>query len=357
MSVWGRNNLKLSIFGESHGSEIGVVIDGLPAGEHIDIDELKLFCARRAPGNSTTSTKRREPDIPKILSGMLDGKTTGAPLCAIIQNNDTHSHDYNNLKKVARPGHADYTAYLRYNGANDVRGSGHFSGRLTAPLVIAGGIAKQLLRNRGVEIGAHIFSVQNTKDDVFDAVSITAKQLLEVQKKDFAVLNDESGEMMIQQIETAAKQLDSLGGVVECCAVGFPAGIGSPMFDGIENVLSSILFGIPAVKGVEFGAGFKASKMAGSENNDPYCIKDGKICTETNNHGGILGGISSGMPIIMRVAFKPTPSISQPQKTINFIEQEECELIVKGRHDPCIVPRAVPCVEAAVAFALLSYLV
>ncbi|WP_312641767.1 chorismate synthase [Hydrogenoanaerobacterium sp.] len=357
MSVWGRNNLKLSIFGESHGAAIGVVIDGLSAGEPIDMEELKAFCARRAPGKSSTSTKRKEADIPQILSGMLNGKTTGAPLCAVIQNSDTHSQDYDNLKTTARPGHADYTAFLRYSGANDVRGSGHFSGRLTAPLVIAGGIAKQLLRHRGIEVGAHILSVQNVKDRAFDAATVTAQELLKIQGKEFPVIDDQSGEMMIQQIEMAAKHLNSLGGVVECCAVGFPAGVGSPMFDGIENILSSILFGIPAVKGVEFGAGFDATRMTGAENNDYYCIRDGEICTETNNHGGILGGISSGMPITMRVAFKPTPSISRTQRTVNFVTKEECELVVKGRHDPCVVPRAVPCVEAAAAFALLSLLV
>lgn len=356
MSSWGKN-LKMSIFGESHGTVIGVVIDGLPAGKAINLTELEAFCARRAPGRSSTATKRREADTPKILSGLLGGKTTGAPLCAVIENSDTHSSDYDNLKTKARPGHADYTAFLRFNGANDVRGSGHFSGRLTAPLVIAGGIAKQLLRQRGAEVGAHILSVQTVKDTAFHPVTITAEELLTVQHKGFPTLDDEAGERMIRQIELAAEHQNSLGGVVECCAVGFPAGIGTPMFEGIENVLSSLVFGIPAVKGIEFGAGFGAAALTGAENNDAFCMQNSEIRTKTNNHGGILGGISSGMPITLRVAFKPTPSISQPQKTVDFAAQEECELVVKGRHDPCIVPRAVPCVEAAVAFGLLSLLV
>lgn len=356
MSEWG-NSLNLSIFGESHGAAIGAVISGLPAGETIDTDELAAFCARRAPGHSPTSTKRKEADLPVILSGMLDGKTTGAPLCAVIYNNDTRSGDYDNLKTTARPGHADYTAYLRYRGANDVRGSGHFSGRLTAPLVIAGGIAKQLLRKLDVEVGAHILSVHTVRDEVFDPAHITSSKLLALQQKGFPVINDEAGTKMIEAIAGAAKDQNSLGGVIECCAVGFPAGIGSPMFDGLENRISSILFGIPAVKGVDFGAGFDAAYMTGAEHNDSFCINGNQIATVTNHHGGILGGISSGMPITLRVAVKPTPSISRTQQTVDFVRHTPCELAVQGRHDPCIVPRAVPCVEAAVAFALLSYLI
>ncbi|MBC8546989.1 chorismate synthase [Clostridiaceae bacterium NSJ-31] len=357
MSVWGRGTLNLSIFGESHGPGIGVVIDGLPAGEEIDVEELMAFCARRAPGRSSTATKRKEPDRPEFLSGLLDGRTTGAPLCAVIRNSDTHSGDYDNLRTTARPGHADYTAWLRFQGYNDVRGSGHFSGRLTAPLVVAGGIAKQILRRRGVEVGAHILSVHSIVDRAFDPVAVTAQTLRSVGEQTFPVLDKDAGERMIGAIEQAAAELNSLGGVVECCAVGFPAGVGTPMFDGLENSLSSILFGIPAVKGVEFGAGFDAAGLTGAENNDEFELQEGRVVTRTNHHGGILGGISSGMPITMRVAFKPTPSISRPQQTVNFQEGCACELVVKGRHDPCVVPRAVPCVEAAAAFALLSYLV
>lgn len=356
MSEWG-SNLKMSIFGESHGAAIGVVVDGLPAGEPIDMAELNAFCARRAPGRGSTATKRAEEDIPEILSGMLDGKTTGAPLCAVIQNKDVRSGDYDNLKTTARPGHADYTAYLRYKGANDVRGSGHFSGRLTAPLAVAGGIAKQLLRTLGVEVGAHILSIHNVQDDAFNSVCVSPADLLAVQRKQFPVLNDTAGAHMVERIEQAAQEQNSLGGVIECCVVGFPAGIGSPMFDGIENRMSSILFGIPAVKGVEFGAGFGATLMTGAEHNDSFCLTGGQIRTTTNHHGGILGGISSGMPITLRVAVKPTPSISRVQQTVDFATLRERELTVTGRHDPCIVPRAVPCVEAATAFALLSYLV
>lgn len=356
MSDWGKK-LKLNIFGESHAEAIGVVISGLPAGEEIDISELIAFCSRRAPSGSSTSTKRTELDFPNIISGFLNGRTTGAPLCIFIENTDTLPQAYAKMNEIARPGHADYTAYLRYNGANDVRGSGHFSGRLTAPLVAAGGIAKQFLRRRGVEVGAHIYNIHGISDTPFDSVNITREDLLAIQKKPFTVLDDAVGEKMINAIKEAKRNKNSLGGTVECCAVGFPAGIGDPMFEGLENVLSSIIFGIPAVKGVEFGAGFAVSSLYGSESNDDFCIIDDKICTKTNNHGGILGGISSGMPIILRAAFKPTPSIAKKQMTVNFIKYEECEIAVTGRHDPCVVPRAVPCVEAATAFALLSLLI
>lgn len=356
MSEWGKN-LRLNIFGESHSEAIGVVITGLPASEYIDTSELIAFCSRRAPGGASYSTKRVESDCPEIISGILNSKTTGAPLCAVIKNNDTLPQSYSEFAQIARPGHADYTAFLRFNGANDIRGSGHFSGRLTAPLTIAGGIAKQLLRRRDIEVGAHIYSIYNEKDTPFDSVNITRDELLAIQKKPFATLDDEAGKKMVDAISNATREKNSLGGIVECCALGFPAGIGTPMFEGIENVLSSILFGIPAVKGVEFGAGFEVASLTGEDNNDNFCMKNGEIKTETNNHGGILGGISSGMPILTRVAFKPTPSIAKTQKTVNFITHEECEVAVTGRHDPCIVPRAVPCVEAAVAFALLSLLV
>lgn len=356
-SLWN-NGISISVFGESHGNAIGVVIDNLPPGEPIDLDTVCAFLSRRAPGKDRTSTQRKEKDIPQILSGLLNGKTTGAPLAAIIQNTDTHSSDYSELTEKARPGHADYTAYLRYRGCNDVRGSGHFSGRITAPLVFAGAVAAQILERRNIYTGAHIASVRRIKDTPLDPVSLTAEDILSLHALDFPVISKSAEEKMKIEIEKARLDCDSCGGVIELCTVGFPAGIGSPMFDGLENAISSIVFGIPAVKGIEFGAGFDAAEMLGSENNDAfYLAEDQTIKTRTNHHGGILGGISSGMPIHLRIAIKPTSSIGKPQETINFIRKEDTTLTVRGRHDPCIVPRAVPVAEAAVNIALLGQLV
>lgn len=352
-SSWG-NQIKISVFGESHQAAIGVVIDGLPAGEPIDLDALLAFMDRRRPGQNRFSTPRRETDHPHILSGFYQGQTTGTPLSVVIRNGDTHSADYAQMSSVARPAHADYTGHLRYHGAQDPRGGGHFSGRLTAPLVAAGGIAMQILNRRGVQIGGHIASVGEVDDTPFDSVHLSLNALSAPGKKPFPVQNDLAGEKMQQLIESCRCSQDSVGGVVECAAIGFPAGIGSPMFDGLENRLASVLFGIPAVKGLEFGAGFGASRGLGSQMNDPFCLEDGEIRTLTNHHGGILGGISSGMPILLRVAFKPTPSISRTQETVDFKKLEPVQLSIKGRHDPCVVPRAVPCVEAAVALALLD---
>ncbi len=353
-SIWN-NNLSVSIFGESHGPAIGVVIDKLPAGEYVNLDEVMAFLARRAPKKDKTSTQRREKDMPQIMSGLLNNKTTGTPLCAFIPNEDTHSQDYSNISKLARPGHADYTGAIRYKGFNDVRGGGHFSGRLTAPLVFAGAVCAQILERRGIYTGAHISSIHNINDTPFNVTSVTREEIISLRKKDFPVINDKKGEQMIRDIEKAREVLDSLGGVVECCSINVPAGIGSPIFDGLENNIASLIFGIPAVKGLEFGAGFNCSKMLGSENNDEFYVDEhGHVLTKTNYHGGILGGISSGMPITLKVAFKPTPSIAQPQETIDYSSMKNDIINIKGRHDPCVVPRAVPCVEAAVNIALLS---
>ncbi|MDD3192302.1 MAG: chorismate synthase [Oscillospiraceae bacterium] len=352
-SSWG-NQIKLSIFGESHGPAIGVVLDGLPAGEPLDLDVLLSFMDRRRPGQNRFSTPRKETDAPHILSGFYQGRTTGTPLAVVIQNSDTHSADYAQMSSVARPAHADYTGYLRYHGAQDPRGGGHFSGRLTAPLVAAGGIAKQILARRGVVVGAHIFSVGCQNDLPFDPVGLTAEELAAPGQKTFPVLDAKAGESMQQLIESCRMAQDSVGGVVECGVIGFPAGVGSPIFDGLENRLASLIFGIPAVKGIEFGAGFEASRHFGSQMNDPFRLENGQIRTTSNHHGGILGGISSGMPILLRAAFKPTPSISRPQETVDFQKMEPTQLSIEGRHDPCVVPRAVPCVEAATALALLD---
>lgn len=356
MSSCFKNGVSISIFGESHGSGIGVVLDNLPCGESIDEEKIAEFMARRAPKKDGTSTMRNERDIPQILSGIYEGRTTGTPLAAVIFNEDHHSSDYGNISHIARPAHADYTGYLRYKGANDPRGGGHFSGRLTAPLCFAGAVCGQILEHRGITTGAHIKSIKEISDESFDPMNVSPDQLEKIKKRSFPTLSADSETKMREIINNARKNLDSVGGIVECAAVGFPAGVGSPMFDGLENIISQLIFGIPAVKGIEFGNGFECSELFGSENNDEFEVKNNTIVTKTNNHGGILGGISSGMPIIFRVAFKPTPSISKPQKSVDFKTMSEEELIIKGRHDPCIVPRAVPCVEAALNIALLSAL-
>lgn len=354
MSSLFNGGISVSIFGESHGKGIGVVMDNLPAGEDIDLEQIYAFMARRAPRKDGTSTTRSEKDIPEILSGLYNGKTTGTPLCAVIMNSDQHSADYGNISHIARPAHADYTGYLRYNGANDPRGGGHFSGRITAPLVFAGAVCAQILQHRGVTTGAHIVSIKDVNDERFDPVSVTAQQLEAVKARSFPVLSDKAEEEMRSVINSAREAQDSVGGVVECAAVGVPAGIGSPMMEGLENVIAQLVFAVPAVKGIEFGSGFDCTQFFGSENNDPFTIKDGEIVTLTNNHGGILGGISSGMPIVFRAAFKPTPSIARPQSSVDFKTLTEEQLVIKGRHDPCVVHRAVPCIEAAMNIALVS---
>lgn len=355
-SVWN-GKIKVQIFGESHGPAIGVVMDNLPPGEHIDMDKLLAFLARRAPKSDRTSTQRREKDMPQIISGFFDGKTTGTPLCAFIPNTDTRSQDYGNILKLARPGHADYTGALRYRGFNDMRGGGHFSGRLTAPLCFAGAVAAQILEKRGIYVGAHISEIHKIKDDAIDPIRTTREDVVAMRNREFPVLNHRKELLMKNDILKAAANLDSVGGVVECIAINVPAGIGSPIFDGLENSIAQLIFGIPAVKGLEFGAGFNSAKMLGSENNDEFYVDErGHVVTRTNHHGGILGGISSGMPITLKVAFKPTPSIAQPQETVDISDLKNDTIEIKGRHDPCIVPRAVPVVEAAVNLALLSHM-
>lgn len=356
MSSCFNGGIKISIFGESHSKGIGVVLDNLPAGVEIDLDKVSAFMARRAPKKDGTSTMRSEKDIPDILSGLFNGKTTGTPLSAVIMNTDQHSSDYSNISHIARPAHADYTGFLRYNGANDPRGGGHFSGRLTAPLVFAGAICAQILEQRGIYTGAHIKRIRNVCDESFDPVEINRETLEMVKSRHFPTITQSAENEMRDVINSAREDCDSVGGIIECAAVGVPAGVGSPMMDGLENIISQLVFAIPAVKGIEFGIGFGAADLFGSENNDEFRIKDGQVVTTTNNHGGILGGISSGMPVIFRVAFKPTPSIYKSQNSIDFKTMTEENLVIKGRHDPCVVPRAVPCVEAALNIALVSAL-
>lgn len=341
-------NIQVTIFGQSHAPAIGVTIDGLPAGEEIDLDELRAFLSRRAPGNNAWSTPRKEADKPEIQCGMANGKTCGAPLTAIIRNQNTRPGDYANLRTVPRPGHADYTAYVKYDGSADMSGGGHFSGRLTAPLCIAGGICKQILKREGIEIKARIQAIGGIEDP--------GDILTEEIGTDFPVIHGEAGAKMQECIAKALSEGDSVGGIIECVVTGLPVGLGGPLFDGMEGRISRAVFGIPAVKGIEFGVGFASAKLRGSENNDAFCIKDGKVQTETNRCGGILGGITNGMPVLFRAAFKPTPSISRPQKSVDLTTGEETTLEIKGRHDPCIVPRAVPVVEAAAAIAVYDAL-
>ena len=344
-STYG-HSLRLSIFGQSHASAIGMTLDGLPAGLAVDEAELARFLARRAPGQNEFSTTRKEPDAPEFLCGLVGGRTCGAPLTAIIRNTNTRPGDYAALRALPRPGHADYTAECKYHGFQDPTGGGHFSGRLTAPLCIAGGVCLQILQQRGVRVFARIASIA----DIADTSSFTGP----VSDKPFPVTDDAVGEQMQAAIRAAKADGDSVGGTVECVADGLPTGLGDGMFDGLESRLAQILFGIPAVKGLEFGAGFEAARLRGSEHNDAFCVQAGHVATCTNHSGGILGGITSGMPLRLRAAFKPTPSIAKTQQSVNLNTLREEPLNIHGRHDPCIVPRAVPCVEAAVAIALLD---
>ncbi len=352
--------LNISVFGQSHGKAIGVTIDGLPAGEHIDITRLQAFLDRRRPGTSELTTARNETDCPDFLAGVIqdeDGNLTtcGFPLAAVIQNKDQHSSDYSELLTKPRPSHADYTAFLKYGEARDMRGGGHFSGRLTAPLCIAGGICLQMLERRGIYIGAHLERVGEVLDEPFPLHPDKAL-FEEIRSRNPATIDASASLKMIDEITNAKFDNDSVGGIVECAVTGFPAGVGGPLFDGIESELAKALFGIPAVKGVEFGNGFTAAELRGSQNNDAFIAEDGTVRTETNRSGGIQGGISNGMPLLFRVAIKPTPSIAKPQKTVDLETMEETELIIHGRHDPCIAVRAVPVVEAVAAIALTDLL-
>ena len=338
MSSTFGSKIVLSIFGESHSAAIGMTLDGIPAGEQVDLDELQQFMNRRAPGRDSRSTARYEADVPEFVSGIKDGVTTGTPITAYIRNEDTRSQDYDVMKDVPRPGHADYPAHVKYGGSEDYRGGGHFSGRLTAPMCVAGGIILQILKRKGITIEAKLAEIHGV-----------------------VIKDDESYERAMSEIDMARAEGDSVGGIVSCEIKGLPVGIGEPMFGGVENVISQAVFAIPAVKGIEFGRGFDAARIMGSENNDPFMIASGedgarKIVTEGNNHGGILGGLTSGMPVTFRAAFKPTPSIAKPQKSIHYSTGEETELIIRGRNDPCVVVRAVPVVEAAAAIAIYDLL-
>ena len=356
-SVYG-NVLRLSIFGQSHSPAIGCSLDGIPAGIAVDEEALQAFLDRRAPGRDETATKRREADRAHLIAGVVDGHTTGAPIAGIIENTNTRSKDYSGLRRTPRPGHADYAARIKYNNFHDVAGGGHFSGRLTAPLCIAGGIALQALEAQGIRIFAHVAQIGGISDLPMDDMTYREADRRAILENDLPCIDAAAAGRIREEILSARDEMDSVGGIVECGIYGLPAGIGNPMFDGMENRIAQIAFGIPAVKGVEFGMGFAVAAMRGSENNDQYRIdpETGQVALESNNAGGILGGISSGAPIMWRMAVKPTPSIGRTQDSINMDTMENAELEIHGRHDPCIVPRAVPVAEAAAALAVLDAL-
>ncbi len=335
--------LRLSIFGQSHAPAIGMTLEGLPAGFRPDGKALQEFLNRRAPGQGAHTTSRKEADVPEFLSGLVNGTTCGAPLCAVIRNTNVRSQDYVNLQEIPRPSHADYPARMKYGEAHDSRGGGKFSGRLTAPLCVAGGLCLQLLEQKGIRIGAQILRIGSVENPRFDPLAPEIPS-------PFATPT----EAMLEEIAAAKAELDSVGGIIECAVTGLPVGLGEPMFDGLENRLAQILFAIPGVKGVDFGSGFDCAAMRGSQHNDPYYVnQNGAVQTRSNHAGGILGGLSTSMPLILRVAIKPTPSIGKAQESVSFSGKGGM-LEVKGRHDPCIVPRAVPCVEAAAAIAILD---
>lgn len=350
MGSYFGQNIRVSLFGQSHGAAVGVVMDGLPAGFPVDEDKLRAFLARRRPGGALSSL-RREEDEPVILSGIKNGRTTGDPVAMIINNRDAKKDDYLSFRSLPRPGHADFTCRARFGIWGDTEGGGHYSGRLTAPLTMAGAIALQMLEQKGVFIRAHALSIADVNDTPFDPLCPLSR---EVHPEPVPVLSLERGLQMAEKIKAARNKGDSVGGVIELAAVGVKKGLGNPMFMGLENHLAQAVFAVPAVRGVSFGAGFDAAKMTGSAHNDEFVIEDGEIKTRTNRHGGILGGVSTGMPILLQAAVKPTPSIALKQRTVNLDTGESADLFIPGRHDPCIVPRAVPAVEAAAALALLD---
>ena len=350
-------NIKMSIYGESHGKAIGVVLDGLPPGLALDEEAISREMARRAPGQSALTTARKEKDAVEIQSGFFNGYTTGTPLCARIANSDQHSKDYSILKDKMRPGHGDYAGYVRYQGYNDYRGGGHFSARLTAPLVFAGAVAKQALAQYGITVGAHILRIHDITEPGFNPLGESEATLKAIDAKSFTVINDNIGEQMQNCILTAKGVLNSVGGVIELMAINLPAGLGAPYFDSVESRLSQILFSVPAVKGIEFGEGFGFAQLTGAEANDQMHYEEGKVRCYTNHNGGITGGLTNGMPLVFRVAMKPTPSISREQKTVSLAEQSDTTLTVVGRHDPCIVQRAVPVIEAVTAWTLWDLLI
>ena len=355
MNTYGFN-IKLKIYGGSHDEKIGVMISGIPAGEEIDMDALRAFMARRAPGNNAYSTKRKEPDEPVFLSGFDGNVTTGETIEAVIYNQNQHSSDYSSLHDIPRPSHADFAARMKYGDQVDLRGGGHFSGRLTAPMCIAGGICLQILARKNIHVAAHIASIGNVEDICFDPVKVSQEDFEDLHTHSFPTISEHAGNEMQSVIESTRLDLDSIGGIIECAAIGLPVGLGEHMFMGVEGRISAIIFGIPAVKGIEFGKGFASASLLGSQNNDPFETDGIHIYTKTNNCGGILGGMTDGMPLIFRAAMKPTPSIGKEQDSVSLSRMENVKLTIGGRHDPCVVPRAVPVFEAACALAIMDML-
>lgn len=355
MSSQTGNKIKVTVFGESHGPAIGMVMDNPPAGLKLDFDYISAQNQRRAPGNDKTATPRKEADEPEFLSGVKNGVTTGDPIAVSIRNSNTKSGDYEDIKHTPRPSHADYATFAK-TGEYIPSGGGHFSGRLTAPLVTAGAILRLYLKQKGIEIGGHILKIGAAEDSRFNPVKMESEALIALSKSKFALINPETEEKMRAEVEAARLDSDSIGGIVEIAVTGLPAGLGGPMFEGVENEIARAIFGIPAVKGIEFGAGFDFAKMRGSEANDQMYYEGDRVLCYTNNNGGITGGITNAMPIIFRVAIKPTPSISKPQKTVDLKNGTNTEITIKGRHDPCIVPRALPALEAVTAIAVANLL-
>ncbi len=351
-STWGQC-LKLSIFGQSHGEAIGVTLDGFPAGMQIDMDCLLTEMARRAPGQSLLTTARKEADAPEFLSGVLNGKTTGQPICIMIRNTNQRSRDYGDGVDLVRPGHADYTGLVRYFGHEDWRGGGSFSGRLTAPLVAVGALCSQWLEQQGVKVACHIQQLGAVKDASFMDADPAADYSY-MKRMHLPVLTAGLDAQMEAAAMAAREECDSIGGVIECMVTGLPAGLGAPFFDSVESEISHLMFSVPAVKAVEFGEGFGFAAMRGSQANDAFRMENGLVVTETNHSGGVNGGITNGMPVIFRCAIRPTPSIAQKQQTISLKSRENAELEIHGRHDPCILPRAVPVIEAMTAIAILD---
>lgn len=341
----------ITSFGESHGNCVGAIIDGCPAGLPITIEDIQMEVDERRPGAGIVSTGRLEEDIVEVLSGIFNGHTTGAPICLLVRNKDVDSSEYEKVRYLLRPGHADYTAFMKYGGFNDFRGGGRFSGRITVSFVMAGAVAKKLLNLIGIEVLAHTIEIGGIKAKPKDLAEIKRN----VDTNQLKCADPEATAEMLKVIEQAGAAGDSVGGIIEGMALNVPVGLGEPVFDTMEGDLAKALFAIPAVKGVEFGSGFSAARKRGSENNDPFTVQDGKIVTTTNNAGGILGGISNGMPIMLRVAVKPTPSISIRQETVDINIMQEASLKIRGRHDVCIVPRAVPVVESMMAVTICDF--
>lgn len=344
-------NIRLTLFGESHSKAVGAVIEGIPAGETIDFEQIQAFLDRRAPGQNSYSSPRKEGDRPIVLSGIVNGKTCGSPIAVMIDNQDIASDEYYKYMNLPRPSHSDFPAIMKYGRSHDIRGGGHFSGRLTAPLCFAGALCKQILLRKGINVFSHILSIGKIHDERYNLNNCQENDSID---EKFPVLNNQIKTEMIREIESAKKDGDSVGGIIECCVTGLPAGIGEPIFDGIENKISQMVFGIPGIKGIEFGLGFSGTELRGSEHNDSYVIDARGIKTATNNSGGALGGLSTGMHLVFRAAVKPTPSIAKAQNTVDLSRSVNATLSVEGRHDPSIVPRAVPCVESSAIFAILD---